>query len=173
MNHSLYVKMLSKIIIIASYRLVWNISFWRKKPNNRGIRTPLDNVVLCIYVFLTPRLQPSHKQCPADVLLWSYFGRDVPDHNRTKIGRIRFLTYFDRAISDRQLESEKIEKIPWKTTLWIMIKLTSWVRPKDAPLRMRPLALHIGLYEDVLRTSRPFSGTSSERPRGRNFANWP
>ena len=47
-----------------------------------------------------------------------------------------------------------------------MVKLTSWVRPKDAPLWMRPLALHIGPYEDVLRTSRPFSGMSSERPRG-------
>ena len=46
-----------------------------------------------------------------------------------------------------------------------MVKLTSGVRPKDVPLRMRPLSLHIGPYGDVLRTSRRFSGTSSGRPR--------
>ena len=46
-----------------------------------------------------------------------------------------------------------------------MIKSTSWIRPKDAPLRMRPLALHIGQNGDVLRTSGRFSGTYSGRPQ--------
>ena len=54
-NHLLYAKMLSKI----SYRLLWNISYWRTKPNNRGIRTLLENAVLCIQVLLTPGLQPT------------------------------------------------------------------------------------------------------------------
>ena len=49
--------MLSKITIITFYGLVWNISCWRKKTNNRGIRTPLYNAVLCIEVLLTPGLQ--------------------------------------------------------------------------------------------------------------------
>ena len=52
-----------------------------------------------------------------------------------------------------------------------MVKLPSWLRPKDVPLRMGPLVLHIGPYGDVLRTSERFSGvlrTSS----GRNFAEW-
>ena len=35
---------------------------------------------------------PAGTQCPEDVPLWTYFGRDVPDNNRTKTGRIRFLT---------------------------------------------------------------------------------
>ena len=42
-----------------------------------------------------------------------------------------------------------------------MVKLSSWVHPKDASLRMRPFVLHKGLYGDVLRTSRYFSGSSS------------
>ena len=36
-------------------------------------------------------INPASKQRPEDVPLWSYFGRDIPDHNRTKIGRFRFL----------------------------------------------------------------------------------
>ena len=36
-------------------------------------------------------INPARKQRPEDVPLWSYFGRDIPDHNRTKIGRFRFL----------------------------------------------------------------------------------
>ena len=35
---------------------------------------------------------PAGTRRPKDVPRWSYFGRDVPDHNRTKIGHIRFLT---------------------------------------------------------------------------------
>ena len=42
-----------------------------------------------------------------------------------------------------------------------MVKLTSRVRPKDVPLQMHPLALHIGLCWDVLRTSGRFMGTHS------------
>ena len=41
----------------------------------------------------------------------------------------------------------------------------SWVRPKDVPLQMRPMALQIGPYEDVLMMSGCFLGTSSGRPR--------
>ena len=46
-----------------------------------------------------------------------------------------------------------------------MVKLSSSVRPKDVPLRIRPLALLIGPYGDVVRTSGPFLGTSLGRPR--------
>ena len=46
-----------------------------------------------------------------------------------------------------------------------MVKLMSWVRPKDFPLQMPPLVLHIGPYGDVLMTSECFLGTSSGRPR--------
>ena len=33
-------------------------------------------------------------QRPQDAPLWSYFGRDVLDHNRTKIGRITSFSLF-------------------------------------------------------------------------------
>ena len=49
---------------------------------------------------------------PEDVPLWSYFGRDVLDHNRTKIGRMRFLNYFGSAMSGMHLPSRNIEKFP-------------------------------------------------------------
>ena len=39
---------------------------------------------------------PAGTQRPKDFPLWSYFGRDVPGHNKTKIGRIRFLTSQER-----------------------------------------------------------------------------
>ena len=68
---------------------------------------------------------PAGTQSPEDVPLWSYFGRDDPDYNRTKIGHVRFLTYFGSTIADIQLESGKIKKIPYKPILWIMVKLTS------------------------------------------------
>ena len=53
-----------------------------------------------------------------------------------------------------------------------MAQLTSWVRPKDVPLQMRPLVLHIGPYggrpEDVRTLFLDVFRTSS----GRNFAQW-
>ena len=55
---------------------------------------------------------PAGTQRPKDVPLLSYFGRDVPDHNRTKIERNRFLTYFGSAMSDMHLTSQNIEKFP-------------------------------------------------------------
>ena len=73
---------------------------------------------------------------PKNVPLWSYFGGDVPEHNRTKIGRIRFLNYFGSAMSDLHLGSGNIEKFPRKPILWVMIKLMSWGRPKDVTLRV-------------------------------------
>ena len=42
--------------------------------------------------------------------LCSYFRQDIPDHNRTKIGRISFLTYFCSAMSDMHLHQEKFPK---------------------------------------------------------------
>ena len=53
---------------------------------------------------------PAGTQRPEDVPSWSYFGRDVPDHNTTKIARIRFLTYFGSAMCDIHLASGNIEK---------------------------------------------------------------
>ena len=48
---------------------------------------------------------PVGTQWPEDVPLWSYFGWDVPDHNRTKIVCIKFLTYFGSAMSGMHLVS--------------------------------------------------------------------
>ena len=53
---------------------------------------------------------PAATQHPEDVLLWSYFGRYVQDHNRIKIGRVRFLTYLGSAMSDINLASGNTEK---------------------------------------------------------------
>ena len=73
-------------------------------PSNLAIstktwrKTPIDN--------------PAGTQRPEDVPLWSYFGCNVPDHNRSKIGRLRFLTYFGSAVYGMHLASENIEKFP-------------------------------------------------------------
>ena len=50
-----------------------------------------------------------------DVPLWFYFGEDVPYHNRTKIGRVRFLTYFGSAMSIPALGIKKYRKISIKS----------------------------------------------------------
>ena len=50
-------------------------------------------------------------QRPKAVPIWSYFGQDALDYNRTKIGRIRFLTYFGLAMSGMHLAFRSIEKI--------------------------------------------------------------
>ena len=55
---------------------------------------------------------PVGTQRPEDVPLWSYFGRNVPDRNRTKIGHFRFLTYFGSAMYSVHLASGNIEKFP-------------------------------------------------------------
>ena len=57
-------------------------------------------------------LLPSGIQRVEDVPLWSYFGRGVPGHIRTKIGRIKYLTYFGSAMSGMHLASENTEKSP-------------------------------------------------------------
>ena len=43
-------------------------------------------------------LLPSQQTTSRGRPLWSYFGRAVPDYIRTKIGSIRFLTYFGSVI---------------------------------------------------------------------------
>ena len=58
------------------------------------------------------RLNPAGTERPEDVPLWSFFGWDIPDHNWTKIGCIRVLTYFGSAMPDIHLTSENIEKLP-------------------------------------------------------------
>ena len=50
--------------------------------------------------------------CPASTQRSESFGRNVPDHTGTEIGRIRFFTNFGSTMSDIQLESRKIEKNP-------------------------------------------------------------
>ena len=64
------------------------------------------------FIFYPIYPNPAGTQHLEDISLWSYFNRDVPDHNRTKIGRIRFLTYFGSAMSDLHLASENKEKFP-------------------------------------------------------------
>ena len=56
--------------------------------------------------------EPATTRRPADIPLWSYFGRDVPNHNRNKLGRIRFFTYFGFAMPVLHLASGNIEKFP-------------------------------------------------------------
>ena len=71
------------------------------------------NHLLNIYnSFFYHMSHPAGIQRPEDVPLWSYFRREVPDHNRTKIGCIRPLTYFGSAISGKHLASGNIEKFP-------------------------------------------------------------
>ena len=41
--------------------------------------------------FMNLCMVPAGTQRPEDVPLWSNFGQEVRDHNRTKIGRIRIL----------------------------------------------------------------------------------
>ena len=43
------------------------------------------------------------------------FCGDVPDHNRTKIGRIKFLIYYGSVMSDKHLVSGNTENISLKT----------------------------------------------------------
>ena len=49
-------------------------------------------------------------QRPEDVPIWFYFGQDIPDHNRSKLGRIKFLPYFGFVMSGMHLASGNIEK---------------------------------------------------------------
>ena len=53
---------------------------------------------------------PAGTQRPEDIPLWSYFGREVLCHNKTKI--FRFLTYFGSAMSDLHLAPGNIEIFP-------------------------------------------------------------
>ena len=54
---------------------------------------------------------PEGTQRPEHVLLWFYFSQDVTDHNITKIGDIRFLTYFVSAMTDIHFKSGNMDKI--------------------------------------------------------------
>ena len=51
-------------------------------------------------------------QSSQDVSLWTYFGHDVPNHNMSKIGHIKVLTYFGSAMSDINLASGNMENFP-------------------------------------------------------------
>ena len=59
-----------------------------------------------------PINNPGSTQRHEDVPLWFYLCRDAADHNRTKIGRIRFLTCFGCAMPDMHLASGNLEKLP-------------------------------------------------------------
>ena len=56
-------------------------------------------------------------QRPQDISWRYYFGREVSDHKRTKIGRIKFLVYFVSTMSDIPLELRKILRIPLELIL--------------------------------------------------------
>ena len=57
-------------------------------------------------------MAPAGTQRPEDFPLWPCSGRDFPDHNRTKIRRIRFLSYFGSAMSAMHLAIGNIDKYP-------------------------------------------------------------
>ena len=65
---------------------------------------------------------PAGTQRPEDVPLWSYFGRGIPDYNRTKMGRIWFFTYFGFAMSGMHLASGNVERFPSTPILWKIFK---------------------------------------------------
>ena len=54
---------------------------------------------------------PVDTKCVKDIPLWSCFGRKVPDHNKTKIGRARFLAFLGPAMPDIHLTSGNIGKL--------------------------------------------------------------
>ena len=64
------------------------------------------------YIHIKWNIALAGTQRSEDVPLQSYFDRDIPYHNRTKIGRIMFLIYFDSAMSGMHLTSGNIEKFP-------------------------------------------------------------
>ena len=92
--------------------------------------------------------------------------QDFPDHNRTRIGRIKFLTYFSSEILDKQLELGKIEKSPEKPIFGLLLH---W-RPDYVPTTFNCegalkslLAVHTGPYRGVLMTP----GQPPEKSPGR------
>ena len=56
--------------------------------------------------------KPAGTQRLEDVPIWPYFVRGISNHSRTKIARIRFLTYFGYAMSGKYLASGNVEKFP-------------------------------------------------------------
>ena len=54
---------------------------------------PADNLLKDDTLYETISF-PAGKQDPEDIPLWSYFGQDIPDHNRTKIKGIRLFNLF-------------------------------------------------------------------------------
>ena len=84
---------------------------------------------------------PAVTKRPEDVPLWSYFSRDVPDYHRTKIGRIKFLTYFGSAISGMHLASGNMKNFP--KTLF-RGKCLNWP-PEDVPRTSR-CRCHFGTF---------------------------
>ena len=87
------------------HRILFFINIERNKNRLYGeIHSISSQLHSCSY--------PTGTQRPEDVPLCSCFGRDVPNHNRTKIGRIRFLTSFASAMSGMYLASGNIEKFP-------------------------------------------------------------
>ena len=49
---------------------------------------------------------PAGTKRSEDAPLWFYFGPDVLDHNRTKIGRIWFATFFGSSVSDILIDND-------------------------------------------------------------------
>ena len=64
------------------------------------------------YIHIKWNITLAGTQRSEDVPLQSYFDRDIPYDNRTKIGHIMFLIYFDSAMSGMHLASGNIEKFP-------------------------------------------------------------
>ena len=84
---------------------------------------------------------PASTQPPKDIPLWSYFGRVVSDHVRTKIRRIKFLTYFGSVIAGMHLASEIIENFREKIFYW---KCSNW-HIEDVP-RTSLCRCHFGTF---------------------------
>ena len=85
---------------------VFNVTWQSSQGSIFGLTVFIFILVVLITTFSTVFSAGTHRH--EDVPLWSYFGRDVPHHNRTKIGRVRFLTYFISAMSDVHLTLKNI-----------------------------------------------------------------
>ena len=121
---------IAKLLILFGYFILRCLFFVTRK-NDRGIRWTIctlwkwncssgfhvqvfkrQNNIRRHFISSNCCYYPADTQRHEDVHLWSYFGWDAPDLNGSKVGGIKFLTYFGSAISGMHLGSGNKEKFP-------------------------------------------------------------
>ena len=101
------------------------------------------------------RHHPASTQRPKDATPWPHPGGDTPDHNRTKIGRIRPLSHFGSAMSGMHLASRNIKNFP---KILFYGKCLN-CRPEDIPRTSRCM----GHFERLLGRSQDVSPKPKEQ----------